>query len=153
MIHWRFAESDIDARALAPLLLIDQYREVGRARLDPDKAFISIYTRVKEKRACMIFDGETLVGSVGLMKTDYWYSDDPQLVEQWAYVDRRYRGGEAMRCIFDFARHVAERDGFPAVHMIVFNPQRAKARSPIAHYGEQFGFRPAGAVITIEAAE
>lgn len=153
MIHWRLASSDDDAKAIAPLILIDMYREVGRGKLNPDKAFYAIYACINDGKAAMIFDDDTLIGSLGLVEMDFWYSDELQLVEQWAYIHPPYRDGKAMRCMFEAAQEIAVKSGSDQVNMIIFNKERAKARSPIAHIGEQFSFRPAGAVISIEAAE
>lgn len=151
--HWRLASSDVDARAIAPLILIDMHREVGRGRLNANKAFGAIYECVKADRAVMIFKGDRIVGSVGFVEMDFWYSDDPQLVEQWAYVAPPFRGAGSFRCIFEAAQFIAKRDGFQQVNMIVFNKDRARARSQLAQIGEHFSFRPAGAVIEIKVAE
>lgn len=151
--HWRLASSDDDARVIAPLVLIDMYREVGRGKINPNKAFVAMYACIQDRKVAMIFHGDTLVGTLGLVEMDFWYSDDLQLVEQWAYIHPPYRGGPAMRCMFEAARDIALDSGHEQVNMIIFNKERAKARSPIAHIGEQFGFRPAGAVISVEAAE
>ncbi len=153
MIRWRMAESDEDAKVIGRLVLIDMYREVGRAPLNPDKAFMAIYDCAKAGRAAMIFDGEELIGSLGLVVTDFWYSDQPELVEQWAYILPDYRDGEAGRALFSAARLMAHRMGFPRVTLIVFNKKRSKAKSKLAVIGEQFDFRPAGSAVILEAAQ
>jgi len=153
MIRWRMAESDEDAKAIGRLVILEMYREVGRAPLNPDKAFINIYDCVKRGNAAMIFNDEELVGSLGLVITDFWYSDEPQLVEQWAYISPDYRDGEAGRALFSAARLIAHRKGFPHVTMIVFNKKRSKAKSKLAVIGEQFDFRPAGSAVILEAAQ
>lgn len=151
--HWRLAESDRDIRICAPLVLIDMYREVGRGRLNPDKAFMAMYDCYRQKRAVMIFNDDKIVGTIGLVEMDFWYSDDPQLVEQWAYIVPQFRGYGALRCVFEAVRHIAERDGHDKCNIIIFSRQRQKARSQAAHVGEQFSFFPAGAVLEVEAAE
>lgn len=145
------AETDDDAKAIGRLVLLDMYAEVGRAPLNANKAFGAIYTCVKEGNAAMIFDGERLVGTLGLVINEFWYSDEPQLVEQWAYLAPDYRGGDAGRALFSAARMIAHRLGFPHVTMIVFNARRARATTALAKIGEMFDFRPAGALITLEA--
>jgi len=146
------AETDDDARALAPMLLIDMHREVGRGALNPNKAFMAIYSAIKGGLAAMIFDGEELIGSVGLVTIDFWYSDDPQLVEQWAYIKPEARANRApLAAMFEAVQHIARSRGEAQVNMIVFNEKRTKARSPISHIGEQFSFVPAGAVIEVAA--
>lgn len=151
--HWRLAETDSDIRLLAPLVLIDMYREVGRGRLNPDKAFRAMYECFRMRRAVMIFCGDKIVGTLGLVEMDFWYSDDPQLVEQWAYIAPQFRSFGSIRCIFEAAREIARRDGFDQCNIVIFSRTRKKGRSEAAHVGEQFSFAPAGAVLELEAAE
>lgn len=151
-IRWRYAENDDDAKALAQFFMLDIWKEVGRAPMNPDKMFLSIYQCVQDRGVAMIFDGDDLIGSIGLVEMDFWYSDEPQFVEQWAYVRPEYRGyPDTARALFSAARKITFDRGFSHATMIVFNKSRARARDGFARIGEQFDFRPAGAVITLEA--
>lgn len=152
-IWWRKAQTDDDARALGPLLLVDMYQEVGRCELDPNKAFANIYACVKAGDAAMIFKGNTLIGSLGLVETKFWYSSELQCVEQWAYIVPQFRSSSALRCMFAAARSIAAERGYDSVYMLIFDP-KTKGTSELSRVGERFDFRPAGSVIRLdEAAE
>ena len=152
-IRWRYAESDDDAKMLAEFFMIDIWKEVGRAPMNPDKMFKAIYQCVQDKGAAMIFDGDDLIGSIGMIEVLFWYSDEPQFCELWAYVKPEMRGYPATaRAVFSAARKITFARGFNHATMVVFNKSRSRARDGFAKIGEQFAFRPAGALINIEAA-
>lgn len=55
-------------------------------RVNPDKAINEICRVAKEEAALMVFAGNILVGTMGLIKADLWYGDGGMLVNRWFFV-------------------------------------------------------------------
>lgn len=150
----RPATSDEDCKTIMRLL-IGMYDEVGRAPIDPNKGFIEIYSVVHEQAAFMVFDGENLVATCGLIQPEggLWYSESTYITERWFYVRPEYRdAGEAVALLFEAARQLSDDTGL-LVLLTVFNFKRSRPRSPLARVAEKFAYRPAGSILSIQPRE
>lgn len=136
-----------DCEAIARLLF-GMYQEVGRGTLNPQKAWLNLCGAVEKYAAYMVFDGEMLVGSAGLVPLDLSYTDDPFFVDQWLYVVPEYRTGEAFCCLLDEIQGFSDSTG-ATVMLRVFNPKRAKVRDQVSRIGESFCITPAGADLEV----
>lgn len=81
----RYAENDNDVIAIHRFLLV-----VGRPRMlapvNFEKSLMEIIRVAKEEVAIMAMRGDILVGTMGLIKPIWWYSDDAFLTERWNFV-------------------------------------------------------------------
>lgn len=64
---------------------------------------------------------ETLEGSICMVLTDNYYSDDTHLDELWNFVDRPYRQSRNAESLLRFGEEVAKKLGVPFITGIVTN--------------------------------
>lgn len=138
----RKADSDDDVRAVFNLLMI-MHDEQGMAPLDPVKTMQRIYDAVFGG-SCFVVDGDDcLVGSIGLVVADYWYSMDKYLTDRWFFVRKEARNGSVGKALLIAARGEAETHGLP-LFVNVTNPTRRYGK-----IGDLVGFFPLGKTLRL----
>jgi GNAT superfamily N-acetyltransferase len=104
------AESDHDVLAIHGLLM--QFgAESAEASIDPVKTMKVAYETVMQHAAIVAeVDGE-IVGSLGIVRHQHWYSNDHFLIDQWLYVKPEHRGGEVLPAMLEEAKAIADLAG------------------------------------------
>jgi len=147
----RPALTDDDARRLF-LALVPMHAEVGRAPMNPDKAFVWVYSAIKDGAVYVVeTEAGAIVGSVGLLEADMGYSDTTYLRERWFYIAPGYRDGRALRLLLGEVKRLVDDTGLMAM-VKVFNERRfGKAdASQIAKVARDLCYYPAGDILEIE---
>jgi nucleotide-binding universal stress UspA family protein len=112
----RFAVTDDDVIAIHRFLLV----VAAPAMLAPVSAVKSLHEvfRVAAQEAAImaIVDG-FLVGTLGLMKVDWWYSDEGSfLTDRWHFVLPQHKHGPIDKALLNEARAIADDAGLPFVN-------------------------------------
>lgn len=138
----RPATSEEDCNRIFRLLL-DMHKEVGRHKLNPQKAFNEIATAIQRGAAYMVERDGDLIASAGLRLVSPYYSDEELFAEQWFYVRKDCReDGLAFRALLKEVRGLANDTGM-AVQLKIYDPERP-SRSKTTTIAEDFFFRPVG---------
>lgn len=92
------ATSD-DLQEVCDLLRV-MHAENGVGRVNETKA-LGVITQTINAGHCLITrDQGQVVGSMGLYRSQWWYSDDPVFFDQWFFVHPKHRSsGHALRLI------------------------------------------------------
>lgn len=75
-------------------LLRAMHDENGIGRVNEAKA-LGVITNIIDNGGCLISKkGESIVGSIGVYRSSWWYSDEPVFFDQWFFVhpDNRTEG-------------------------------------------------------------
>src|ERR1700761_695187 len=83
-LHIRYAENDDDVIAIHRFLLA----VAGSRLLAPVNVFKTLEEIIrvtKEEVAIMAMRGDRLVGTMGLIKPTWWYSDEAFLTDRWNF--------------------------------------------------------------------
>jgi GNAT superfamily N-acetyltransferase len=158
----RYANSDSeeamreDTRATARLL-VGSHLEAGiperLAPLNHAKALQSIYEAIRDGLVLMAFDGEELVGVLGALQYDFWYSDKTLLAERFFYIKPEYRDGQVLRAILREARDVATDLGI-VIHLTIANTHKNRPpRNGLERVGDVLSYLPRGSAYQIAPAE
>lgn len=150
MIAIRPAEGERDYLLIFSLLM-EQWREVGRAPLNPTKAGQYIYRVMSEGVAYLVEREGKVVASVGLSPLDFWYSDQKFWSEEWLFIAGDHRDGAVLRAVFAELRTLGEATDMP-VNVTVFNEKRAKGTKQIHRVAERFYFMPGGSSVIVSQA-
>lgn len=144
-------ESDEDAKRLF-VALIPMHREVGRGPINPDKAFVWVYSAVKDGAVFVVENaaGE-IVGSVALLEADMGYSDVTYLRERWFYVAPAYRDGRVLRLLLAEVKALVDDTGLMAM-VKIFNERRFHKAdaSRLAKVARDLCYYPAGDILEVE---
>ena len=146
-ITTRWAESSHDALAIFELLK-DMHAEVGQAPLVTNKALASV---TESRHALMAFRGDRMVGSIGLFRAAWWFSDDEALFSQWAYVRPEERAGRALRAMLDEIIDLVEGESVPAYIHVYNGPGKAHARAAgrFVEVADEIAIMPSGRIFAI----
>jgi hypothetical protein len=159
----RFAETESeegmreDSRALFRLLSVNCHKEVGvpetLAPFDPVKCLQSIYETVKEGMVLMAYDGDTLIGALGCLQFEVWYSSATMLAERFFYILPEYRDGEALKGILSEAKSVAD-DLNVCISISIANMHKANrpAKNGLQRIATQLTYLPRGSNFLIAPA-
>lgn len=146
-----------ESRALFKLLSVNCHREVGvpeaLAPFDPVKCLHSIHETVRDGVVVMAFDGDTLIGALGCLEYEVWYSPATMLAERFFYILPPYRDGEAFQGILAAARDVADERGL-CISISIANMHKGKrpARNRLQRVASQLTYLPQGNNYLIEPA-
>jgi hypothetical protein len=146
-----------DTRALFLLLSVNCHQEVGvpeaLAPFDPVKCLSSIYEAVRDGVVFMAYDGDTLIGALGCLEYEVWYSPATMLAERFFYILPAYRDGEAFKGILALARDEADKRGI-CISISIANMHKAKrpARNGLQRVASQLTYLPQGNNYLIEPA-
>lgn len=144
----RPAETDEDAKAIFRVL-IKMHEEVGRAPLNPNKAFIQVYDIVKSQAAFVVEKNGEIVATAGLFLADFWYSDSELFVDKWVYVLPEHRDSQtAFLMLLGEIQKLCDATGIMA-KILVFNEKRAKRASGLVADASLLAYYPAGDVVSV----
>jgi hypothetical protein len=146
-----------EARAIFAFLVRMHKEGVGipeeLAPLDHDKALLAIYDVVTKGHVIMAYDGEQLVGVLGVVRFTVWYSQNNMLSERFFYIEPSYRDGPVMRAILRRARDLAnEQRLFLQLTISNFHKDRP-ARSSLERIGDVLSYFPRGSAYQVAPAE
>jgi GNAT superfamily N-acetyltransferase len=155
----RPADSDEDCKRIFLFLCDHMLLEVARATIDPNKAFIDLYSVVNEHAAFIVEneDGE-IVASAGIveMTGGLWYGiPERYLTEKWFFVRKDYRNtGRALSLMLKEVRDLADHLEAPA-YLMIWNPEKARSpartkRETFPVVGYKLAYTPAGRMIVVQ---
>jgi hypothetical protein len=81
----RFAESDADTIAIHCFLCVVAGPMLP-GPIDPKKSATEVWRVVNEECAIMAMDGDLLVGSLGIIRADYWWGNQKFLANRWYHA-------------------------------------------------------------------
>lgn len=150
------AAMDAETREIAKIM-VGSHLEAGVpahiAPVDHAKALQCIKEAVREGLVLMAYDGDALIGVLGALQYDFWYSSATLLAERFFYIRPEYRAdGRALRAIVKEAQAVADELGI-IIHLTI---ARAHKRRPVAgleHQGDVITYFPRGSAYRIAPAE
>ena len=110
-IEFRIAEAE-DSEALYDLLL-EMHDEVGLFPLAERKVRAKI-ALVLDEGACFVAEVDgTIVGSIGVVPEQMWYTDDFMLADKWTFVKQNWRRSRVAIGLLRRAKEFAKRAGLP----------------------------------------
>jgi hypothetical protein len=141
-----------DAKAIFALS-IENYREssLGEdlAPFDPIRCLQSIVNTIRTGHVWLAFDGEDLIGGLGVVEFDIWYSAATMLSERFFYIRPAYRDGKALRLILRKARATANARGLPLQLTIANAHKNRPPRNGLERIGSVLTYRPRGTAYLI----
>jgi hypothetical protein len=138
-----------EARALFGLLSVNCHQEVGvpetLAPFDPVKCLQSIVDAVRDGLVLMAYDGDELIGALGCMQYEVWYSPATMLAERFFYILPAYRDGEAFKGILEEAKAVADSLGVCiSISIANMHKGRRPTRNGLQRVATQLTYLPQG---------
>jgi hypothetical protein len=97
--------SALHAPAIYRILSEEMHPEVGRGRINPGKAYDRINDCLTDGFVYLVWDGENIAATVGLIEATSWWSDDSYLADSWIFVRPAYR---KTRAIFMLMRAIKQ---------------------------------------------
>ena len=145
-----------DTRAISKLMVMN-YRESGitehLAPFDPTRCLQSIYETIRDGRVVLAFDGDELIGGLGLVEFTIWYSSKTMLSERFFFIRPEYRQGEALRLILREARAIAAASDVALTLTIANAHKRRPPRNGLERIGDVLSFFPRGSAYVVAPAE
>lgn len=111
----RFAESEQDICAIHAFLLIVA-KPALHDKVNFMKSLEEVARVVRKEAALMLFEGEVLVGTMGLIRPTWWYGDGQFLTDRWHFVLPSHDGTEASQMLMDEAERIAIGAGLKFFH-------------------------------------
>lgn len=111
----RYAETDQDA-CLIHAFLLTVAKPALRCEVNFLKSLEEVARVVRHEAALMAFDGEILIGTMGLIRPSWWYGDSVFLTDRWHFVLPDYDGSPAAAALFQEAEMIARGAGLEFVH-------------------------------------
>lgn len=144
-------QDESDVKAIFALLT-GMFEEQTMFALDGNKALAEIYRICGEEAAWVVFDGDKLVASCGLVEAGFWYSEEPSLVSRWLFVAPDYRpDGKCWEMILTEIKTLSTAIGFAAL-IDIFNPARSRTPKHVSLVASRMGFYPKGAWLRVDPA-
>ena len=144
----RAAPADLDAIVG---VLRRMHEEVGQAERDEPKAIASIATAIAGGGVFLVLDDGKIVATVGLIKSQWWYSHSEAWFSWWFYVDPDYRGGPAAKMLLEEVADMVE-DGRVPAYIHIFSPG-GRVHARWREIGEELGYAHRGSLLAIEPGE
>lgn len=107
----RYAESEVDAVAIHRFLLTVA-GPVLRCEVDIVKSLMEVLRVVQQEAALMLFLGDELVGTMGIMKVTWWYGAGEFMTDRWHFALPDQDGG----ALLDEAVEIAHAAGLEFIH-------------------------------------
>jgi hypothetical protein len=119
----RLARPDDEADLMA--MLRARHEEDGIGSFSDTMARISVQRGLRREYSYIgvIRNAKTIEASVGLFVTTPWDSQDPMLVDQWAYVSPNYRRSTHAKNLIQFAKWASQKLGVPLFMTKIKNEQ------------------------------
>jgi hypothetical protein len=107
----RYGSTDAELCAIHRMCLI-MLKPQMRCLVNPVKSLLEIVRVAKENVAIMaMMHGDTLIGTLGLMRATWWYGDADFLTERWLAVAPVAHHGEVYQMLTDEAKKIAAEAG------------------------------------------
>ena len=117
-----------DARDIFRLLM-EMYEDVGMAGLSGVKVANTINTLLDNGAIFIVRDAkDELVGSIGVNRQSFWYSEDDHFADYWTYVRKNARKSRAIFLLLNAVRDHARCQGLP-LFMGVLTPKDAERKN------------------------
>ena len=126
-----------DIEAIIPILL-RFYGEVGTVPLDVDKMSAAVVDVIGEGICLLATEDEGVIGILGLMEEEVWYSRSRRIINAFFYVSPDSRHADVGRALLFSARAIAQERG-SLLEIDVINTGRKRGR-----VAEKLGFVPVG---------
>ena len=131
-----------DKDNLAALLRL-MHKEVGLSSLNEDKMFNRIDITIQSGVAFLAeYDGK-IIGSMGVFIGDFWYSDDPVLMDSWLFVRKDFRKTRAAWTLLSKIKMFAKKAKAPLVVGVFSLGDTVRKNKLFSRY-----FKPAGEFFT-----
>lgn len=126
-------------------MLSDMFREQTMPALDPNLAAREIMRVCEHEAAWVVREGDRLVGTMGLVSANVWYSQESILVTRWLYALPEHRGAQgAWGLMMHEAKELAALTQ-RKTWLDVFNPEKNRRARKLQEGFARFSFDPAGA--------
>lgn len=138
------ASTDEPTFAAVFALLIEEHAESGFAPLNPRKTAEVCFRTLQQGMSLVARDADgTIIGSMGLVRETFWYSDAEHLQDVWLYVTPAWRRRGVGTMLLKAARAIAD-----ASHDLLFvtiaNPARRTKVLPMGVIAQKAGYVPVG---------
>jgi hypothetical protein len=111
----RYAETDDDVIAMHRFLLIVA-QPAMRCPANPEKSLMEIIRVTKYEAALMAIHNGLLVGTMGIIKPDWWYGDGEFLTDRWHFVLPEFMHHQVATDLFSEALKIADGAGLEFIH-------------------------------------
>jgi hypothetical protein len=120
----RYAENDDDVIAIHRFLIAVAGPRL-LAPIDPVKSLMEIIRVTKEEVAIMAMRGDVLVGTLGLIKPTWWYSNDAFLTDRWNFCIEAEKNDNGAGKVMDAeAKAIAKAAGLKFVNQGKIRPAK-----------------------------
>lgn len=117
----RYAQTDDDVIAIHRMLMIVAGPRL-LAPINVEKSLYEVIRVAKEEAAIMAMRGDMLVGTMGLIKPVWWYSDDEFLTDRWNFCIESEKNDGAGKALDDEAKAIAKAAGLKFVNQGKIRP-------------------------------
>lgn len=145
----RVARSQHDALRILDVLK-EMHAEVGRAPLDDQRSLANIWSIVQDGHARVVEVLDEIVATYGLVRSQWWYSQEEAFFSHWLFITKEYRNTRAGRLLLEDICDLVEVEQVPAyVHIYEASPNISR-KTRLRIIGEELGFMPSGRVMLVE---
>jgi hypothetical protein len=123
-ISIRYASTDDDLIAIHRFLLIVA-RPAMRCPVNAIKSLTEIIRVAKQEVAIMVMHGDVLVGTMGLIKPEWWYGDGEFLTDRWHFVLPAFTNTPTASALMDEAKAIARLADIEFIHQGKIRPPRS----------------------------
>lgn len=95
-----------------------------RCQVDAIKSLTEIIRVAKHEVAIMVMHGDVLVGTMGLIKPEWWYGDGEFLTDRWHFVLPAFINTPTASALMDEAKAIAGLAGIEFIHQGKIRPAR-----------------------------
>jgi hypothetical protein len=93
------------------------------------KSLNEIIRVAKFEAALMVIHNGVMVGTMGLMRVDWWYGDESFLVDRWHFVLPSFEHTPTAAALMDEAKSIAELAGIEFIHQGKIRPPKSNGIS------------------------
>lgn len=142
----RRADGPADMEAIYAFLLA---HETLRAPVNPPKARTGIAAAIRQGLAFIAERDGVLIGTVGLFRTDWWFSDESAFFSKWFHVAEEFRSPDVVAAIIEELYDLVETEQEP-VYIHLF--KAGKLPRFASRAAEEYALFPSGRVTAIHPA-
>lgn len=141
-----YAETYDDAKMIFAFLA-PFHAACGTVPLNPGKALAEIVNVISEGVALMVIKDGVILGSIGMIPGEYWYSDHPLMLDRWLYVMPQHRDGIVMKMLLEEVARIADNAGADA-QVTINNPTRRRGpRGPVEKIASLLHYETGGMML------
>ena len=113
----RYATTDMEICAIHRFLMFVAF-EVGalRCEINPVKSLNEIIRVATEDAAIMVMRGDTMVGTMGIVRPTWWYGDEDFLTDRWHFVLPAFMHTPTAELLMTEAKLIASAAGLKFLH-------------------------------------